>query len=74
MIKCEISTQTDLHPMETNIVRSYEWNEWQLRRNAIKLVSQMKSQDVCFFGHSHHVFCISFQLFCLFALNNIQDN
>ncbi|KAF0029453.1 hypothetical protein F2P81_018558 [Scophthalmus maximus] len=39
MIKCEISTQTDLHPMETNIVRSYEWNEWQLRRNAIKLAN-----------------------------------
>ncbi|XP_073348780.1 cilia- and flagella-associated protein 206 [Pagrus major] len=35
--KCESSTQTDLHPVETNIVKSYEWNEWALRRKAIKL-------------------------------------
>ena len=30
--KCESSTQTDLHPLETNIDKSYEWNEWELRR------------------------------------------
>ncbi|XP_040920656.1 cilia- and flagella-associated protein 206 [Toxotes jaculatrix] len=35
--KCESSTQTDTHPVETNIVKSYEWNEWELRRKAIKL-------------------------------------
>ncbi|KAM9840830.1 cilia- and flagella-associated protein 206 [Aulostomus maculatus] len=35
--KCEGGTQTDLHPLETNIVKSYEWNEWELRRKAIKL-------------------------------------
>ncbi|XP_069017677.1 cilia- and flagella-associated protein 206 [Embiotoca jacksoni] len=35
--KCEIGTQTDLHPTPTHIVRSYEWNEWQLRRKALKL-------------------------------------
>ncbi|XP_042359814.1 cilia- and flagella-associated protein 206 [Plectropomus leopardus] len=35
--KCESGTQTDLHPVETNIVKSYEWNEWELRRKAIKL-------------------------------------
>ncbi|GAA6218532.1 cilia- and flagella-associated protein 206 [Lates japonicus] len=35
--KCDSITQTDIHPMETNIVRSYEWNEWELRRKAIKL-------------------------------------
>nr|XP_046228182.1 cilia- and flagella-associated protein 206 [Scatophagus argus] len=33
----ESGTQTDIHPVETNIVRSYEWNEWELRRKAIKL-------------------------------------
>ncbi|XP_039982150.1 cilia- and flagella-associated protein 206 isoform X2 [Xiphias gladius] len=35
--KCDSSTQTDIHPVETNIVKSYEWNEWELRRKAIKL-------------------------------------
>lgn len=35
----ESGTQTDIHPVETNIVRSYEWNEWELRRKATKLVS-----------------------------------
>ncbi|CAB1435296.1 unnamed protein product [Pleuronectes platessa] len=34
--KCESSTQTDLHPVEINIVKSYEWNEWELRRKAIR--------------------------------------
>ncbi|XP_034447318.1 cilia- and flagella-associated protein 206 isoform X1 [Hippoglossus hippoglossus] len=37
--KCESSTQTDLHPVETNIVKSYEWNEWELRRKAIRLAN-----------------------------------
>ena len=36
--KCDSGTQTDTHFMETNIVKSYEWNEWELRRKAIKLV------------------------------------
>ncbi|XP_034554899.1 cilia- and flagella-associated protein 206 isoform X1 [Notolabrus celidotus] len=35
--KCESGTQTDIHPVETNIDKSYEWNEWELRRKAIKL-------------------------------------
>ncbi|XP_030262121.1 cilia- and flagella-associated protein 206 [Sparus aurata] len=35
-IKCESGTQTDLHPVETKIVKSYEWNEWGLRRKAVK--------------------------------------
>lgn len=38
-IKCESGTQTDLHPVETKIVKSYEWNEWGLRRKAVKRVS-----------------------------------
>ncbi|MBN3301798.1 CF206 protein, partial [Amia calva] len=33
--KCDSSTQTDTHLVETNIVKSYEWNEWELRRKAI---------------------------------------
>uniref|UniRef100_A0A8C4DWF3 Cilia- and flagella-associated protein 206 n=1 Tax=Dicentrarchus labrax TaxID=13489 RepID=A0A8C4DWF3_DICLA len=35
--KCESGTQTDIHPVETNIVKSYEWNEWELRRKAVQL-------------------------------------
>ena len=38
--KCESGSQTDIHPLETNIDKSYEWNEWELRRKAIKLVRQ----------------------------------
>lgn len=37
--KCDSGTQTDTHFMESNIVKSYEWNEWELRRKALKLVS-----------------------------------
>jgi hypothetical protein len=37
--KCDAGVQTEVHPIESNIVKSYEWNEWELRRKAIKLVS-----------------------------------
>ncbi|KAF4091991.1 hypothetical protein AMELA_G00015960 [Ameiurus melas] len=37
--KSESSTQTDTHLLESNIVKSYEWNEWELRRKAIKLAN-----------------------------------
>ncbi|XP_030054972.1 cilia- and flagella-associated protein 206 [Microcaecilia unicolor] len=37
--KCDSSTQTDTHFMESNIVKSYEWNEWELRRKAQKLAN-----------------------------------
>lgn len=40
--KCDSGTQTDTHFMESNIVKSYEWNEWELRRKALKLVSDDK--------------------------------
>uniref|UniRef100_A0A8D0ZL59 Cilia- and flagella-associated protein 206 n=1 Tax=Sus scrofa TaxID=9823 RepID=A0A8D0ZL59_PIG len=36
---CESSTQTDTHLLPPTIVRSYEWNEWELRRKAIKLAN-----------------------------------
>ncbi len=36
--KTDMGTQTDTHFVESNIVKSYEWNEWELRRKAIKLV------------------------------------
>ncbi len=36
--KSDCGTQTDTHFYESNIVKSYEWNEWELRRKALKLV------------------------------------
>ncbi|XP_023419842.1 cilia- and flagella-associated protein 206 [Cavia porcellus] len=37
--KCESGTQTDTHILQPTIVQSYEWNEWELRRKAIKLAN-----------------------------------
>ncbi|KAI4891199.1 hypothetical protein NFI96_030944, partial [Prochilodus magdalenae] len=37
--KSDSCTQTDTHILESNIVKSYEWNEWELRRKAIKLAN-----------------------------------
>ncbi|XP_026508712.1 cilia- and flagella-associated protein 206 [Terrapene carolina triunguis] len=37
--KCNSSTQTDTHILPPTIVKSYEWNEWELRRKAIKLAN-----------------------------------
>lgn len=37
--KCDSGSQTDTHLLEPNIVKSYEWNEWELRRKAIKLAN-----------------------------------
>ncbi|XP_065649778.1 cilia- and flagella-associated protein 206 isoform X3 [Hydra vulgaris] len=39
IIKCDVDTQTEVHPIESNLVKSYEWNEWELRRKAIKLAN-----------------------------------
>ncbi|NXI45318.1 CF206 protein, partial [Galbula dea] len=33
------STQTDTHLLPPTLVKSYEWNEWELRRKAIKLAN-----------------------------------
>ncbi|NXH18943.1 CF206 protein, partial [Bucco capensis] len=37
--KYDSSTQTDTHILPPTIVRSYEWNEWELRRKALKLAN-----------------------------------
>ncbi|XP_012606422.2 cilia- and flagella-associated protein 206 isoform X1 [Microcebus murinus] len=37
--KCERGSQTDTHILPPTIVRSYEWNEWELRRKAIQLAN-----------------------------------
>lgn len=36
--KCESATQTDVHPVATNVVADYQWNEWELRKKAIQMV------------------------------------
>uniref|UniRef100_F6VES0 Cilia- and flagella-associated protein 206 n=1 Tax=Ciona intestinalis TaxID=7719 RepID=F6VES0_CIOIN len=37
--KSDSGTQTDTHILEHNIVKNYEWNEWELRRKALKLAN-----------------------------------
>ncbi|XP_074046312.1 cilia- and flagella-associated protein 206 isoform X2 [Macrotis lagotis] len=37
--RCESSTQTDTHIMQPTVETGYEWNEWELRRKAIKLAN-----------------------------------
>ncbi|XP_038617268.1 cilia- and flagella-associated protein 206 isoform X3 [Tachyglossus aculeatus] len=37
--RCDSSSQTDTHILQPTIVKSYEWNEWELRRKAIKLAN-----------------------------------
>ncbi|XP_065828631.1 cilia- and flagella-associated protein 206-like [Oscarella lobularis] len=37
--RCDAGVQTEVHPLEVNMVKSYEWNEWELRRKAIKLAN-----------------------------------
>ncbi|NXC38864.1 CF206 protein, partial [Penelope pileata] len=37
--KCDSCTQTDTHILPPTIVSSYEWNEWEMRRKAIKLAN-----------------------------------
>ncbi|ESO10267.1 hypothetical protein HELRODRAFT_91978 [Helobdella robusta] len=39
LLKSECASQTDTHFCESNIVRTYEWNEWQMRRMAIRLAN-----------------------------------
>jgi hypothetical protein len=38
-MKADFGTQTDTHFHEKNIVKNYEWNEWELRRKALKLAN-----------------------------------
>ncbi|KAK2176818.1 hypothetical protein NP493_637g01006 [Ridgeia piscesae] len=39
LTKQHSGTQTDTHFYEENIVSTYEWNEWELRRKAMKLAN-----------------------------------
>jgi len=38
-MKADFGTQTDTHFYDKNIVKNYEWNEWELRRKALKLAN-----------------------------------
>ncbi|CAH8634840.1 unnamed protein product [Schistosoma mattheei] len=40
--KVDCGVQTVLHPIETYIDKNYYWNEWELRKNALKLVNLRK--------------------------------
>ncbi|XP_018655069.1 hypothetical protein Smp_135170 [Schistosoma mansoni] len=40
--KVDCGVQTVLHPIETYIDKNYHWNEWELRKNALKLVNLRK--------------------------------
>ncbi|XP_073445708.1 cilia- and flagella-associated protein 206 isoform X2 [Dendrobates tinctorius] len=53
--KCNSSTQTDTHILETNIVKSYEWNEWELRRKAIKLTNLRQKVTRSMQTHGSHL-------------------
>ncbi|KAM8952713.1 cilia- and flagella-associated protein 206 [Pelodytes ibericus] len=53
--KCNSSTQTDTHLLQTNIVKSYEWNEWELRRKAIKLTNLRQKVTHSMQTHGSHM-------------------
>ncbi|XP_043075108.1 cilia- and flagella-associated protein 206 isoform X2 [Puntigrus tetrazona] len=53
--KSDASMQTETHPLETNIVKSYEWNEWELRRKAIKLANLRNKVTRSMQTHSSHM-------------------
>ena len=36
---CEAGTQVDVHIVDSRIDTKYQWNEWELRRQALMLVS-----------------------------------
>ena len=43
----ETGCQSELHPIPSRIDKSYEWNEWELRRKAIRLTNlrQMRTHS-----------------------------
>ncbi|KAK4475302.1 hypothetical protein MN116_002370 [Schistosoma mekongi] len=40
--KVDCGMQTVLHPIESYIDKNYQWNEWELRKNALKLANLRK--------------------------------
>lgn len=39
IIKSDMGSQTDTHILDHNMVKDYEWNEWELRRKALKMTN-----------------------------------
>ncbi|KAG7467816.1 hypothetical protein JOB18_032117 [Solea senegalensis] len=39
VLKNESGTQTLVHVVDTNVDKTYEWNEWELRRKALQLAN-----------------------------------
>lgn len=40
----DVETQTETHPIPSNIDKNYHWNIWDIRRQAISLANLMKCQ------------------------------
>lgn len=40
----DVETQTETHPVPSNVDKNYHWNIWDLRRKAIKLANLMKCE------------------------------
>ncbi|KAG5452731.1 Cilia- and flagella-associated protein 206 [Clonorchis sinensis] len=40
--KVDVEMQTEVHPIESFIDKEYEWNEWELRKKALKLANLRK--------------------------------
>merc|ERR1719162_2262275 len=43
-MQADAGTETELHPVESNIDKSYEWNEWKLRRDALHMADIRKKK------------------------------
>jgi len=67
LTKQHSGTQTDTHFYESNIVSTYEWNEWELRRKAMKLVCT-RSPAI-----SNESLCSMLPLICARARTNRQS-
>lgn len=50
----DFSTQTDTHLVTKLIDKTYEWNEWALRRRVIQLANLRQVSCVRHFSHSTH--------------------
>jgi hypothetical protein len=52
--QADAGTETELHPVESNIDKSYEWNEWSLRREALHMADiRQKSTSATQTVNSH---------------------
>lgn len=54
VMQADVGTETPLHFQESNIDKTYEWNEWKLRRNALHMADiKNKSTSATQTGLSH---------------------